>query len=293
MFFIPKTANADSVIERLHFIKNESGTSDAIVIESDGHYGLVDTMNPGPNSVFASIDPSQTDPLDNGTKVANYLRAIGCNKLDFIIITHNHSDHIGGLSELGDFFDDSHTVVFYKEDMTDDDDWEEGAWHNHDYYEKMLAMIGNGDEDITGHHAIACDTSKKCGLTEDGTLPVNNSFLTSLTVDTNYDINTTKLKHNISFAFGTFDIKLYNIYNNSYYIENNNSIVTYIVQRNSGIKAALFGDIENVLGDYDREISNHRPHSVRKPAGGTLTVGLSSQAAVAVGPIDIMKASHH
>ena len=33
MFFIPKTANADSVIERLHFIKNESGTSDEIVIE--------------------------------------------------------------------------------------------------------------------------------------------------------------------------------------------------------------------------------------------------------------------
>jgi len=293
MILIPKTANAGSVYERLHFIENESGTSDAIVIESDGHFGLVDTMNPGPNSVFANIDPSQTDPLDNGTKVANYLRAIGCSKLDFIIITHNHSDHIGGLSELGDFFDDSHTVVFYKEDMTDDDDREESAWHNHAYYEKMLAMIGDGDEGIAGHHAIACDVSKKCGLAEDGTLPVNNSFLTSLTVDTNYDVNTTKLKHNISFAFGTFDIKLYNIYNNSYYIENNNSIVTYIVQRNSGVKTALFGDIENVLGDNDREISSNRPHSVRRPAGGTLAVGLSSQAAVAVGPIDIMKASHH
>ncbi|MBR6166027.1 MBL fold metallo-hydrolase [Candidatus Saccharibacteria bacterium] len=296
MFFIPKTANADSVIERLHFIKNESGTSDAIVIESDGHYGLVDTMNPGPNSDFASINTNQTDPLDNGTKVANYLRAIGCNKLDFIIITHNHSDHIGGLSELGDFFDDSHTIVFYKEDLTDGTDAENNDWNNHDYYEKMLTMIGNGDNNIAGHHAIACDVSKKCGLIEDGTLSANNSFISSLTVDANYGADTTKLKHNISFAFGTFDIKLYNIYNNTYYKENLNSIVTFIKQRNSGIKVALLGDIENARDDKDYGFNESKPNLTISPAGDCSNcreIGLAGQIAEAIGPVDILKASHH
>ncbi|MBR6961289.1 MBL fold metallo-hydrolase [Candidatus Saccharibacteria bacterium] len=284
MFFIPKTANADSVIERLHFIKNESGTSDAIVIESDGHYGLVDTMNPGPNSDFASINTNQTDPLDNGTKVANYLNSIGCNKLDFIIITHFHSDHVGGLSELTSFID-SHTVFFYKEDMTDDEDWENGAWNNHDYYEGMLGII-------SAKNAIGCDTSKKCGLTTGDTMTINNSFINSLTIDANYGANESTLIHNISFAFGTFDIKLYNLYNDSYYIENNNSIVTYIEQRNTRVRAALFGDVENVIGDNDREISSNRPHSVER-YDRISKIGLSSRIANIIGPVDILKASHH
>lgn len=65
----------------VHFI--DVGQGDSILIESDGHYMLVDA---GDNS--------------KETIVINYLKKQGVKKLDFIIGTHPHSDHIGGMDTV-------------------------------------------------------------------------------------------------------------------------------------------------------------------------------------------------
>ena len=260
LVFAPRTADADSVDDRIHFIKNESNSADAIVIESNGHFGLVDTMSPSPSSAFASINPSQADPNDNGAKVANYLNSIGCNKLDFIIITHNHSGHIGGISELTSFID-SHTIVFYKEDVTYNRDNEESTRNNHAYYEQMLSLID-------AKNAIECDTSKKCGSSADGTIAIDDSFISSLIIDTSYaaSTNTIKLEHNIGFTFGDFDVKLYNIHSLSDIDEDSNSIVALVEHRVSNVKTALFGDWPDIDAGHMGKIT---------------------------GPVNILKASRH
>ena len=58
-----------------------------ILAESDGHYMLIDA---GEN--------------DQAGTVISYLKAQGVTKLDYVIGTHPHSDHIGGLDKVIDTF---------------------------------------------------------------------------------------------------------------------------------------------------------------------------------------------
>lgn len=79
---------ATSTVEKIHFIKQSvrsTGSGDAILLESNGHFAMVDTG------------------LGNTTDqkyVYNYLKSIGVKKLDFVLVTHNHNDHIGGFVYL-------------------------------------------------------------------------------------------------------------------------------------------------------------------------------------------------
>ncbi len=85
------SSNASTNNTKIHFLslRRPEGTfksCDAILLESNGKYGLVDAG-------FASTRAS----------LYNYLMQFATNgilKLDFVLITHNHSDHIGGLSYL-------------------------------------------------------------------------------------------------------------------------------------------------------------------------------------------------
>ena len=69
----------------MHFI--DVGQGDSILAESDGHYMLIDA---GEN--------------DQAGTVVSYLKAEGVTKLDYVIGTHPHSDHIGGLDKVIDTF---------------------------------------------------------------------------------------------------------------------------------------------------------------------------------------------
>ena len=69
----------------VHFI--DVGQGDSILAESDGHYMLIDA---GEN--------------DQAGTVISYLKAEGVTKLDYVIGTHPHSDHIGGLDKIIDTF---------------------------------------------------------------------------------------------------------------------------------------------------------------------------------------------
>ena len=69
----------------MHYI--DVGQGDSILAESDGHYMLIDA---GEN--------------DQAGTVISYLKAQGVTKLDYVIGTHPHSDHIGGLDKVIDTF---------------------------------------------------------------------------------------------------------------------------------------------------------------------------------------------
>lgn len=69
----------------VHYI--DVGQGDSILAESDGHYMLIDA---GEN--------------DQAGTVISYLKAQGVTKLDYVIGTHPHSDHIGGLDKVIDTF---------------------------------------------------------------------------------------------------------------------------------------------------------------------------------------------
>lgn len=70
---------------RVHFINVDQG--DSILIESEGEYMLIDA---GENN--------------QGEIVVNYLNSLGITTLDYIIGTHPHSDHIGGMDDVLDAF---------------------------------------------------------------------------------------------------------------------------------------------------------------------------------------------
>lgn len=59
------------------------GQGDSELIECNGQFMLVDAGE-----------------RDKGTVVVNYLKSRGVEKLDYVIATHPHSDHIGGMSEV-------------------------------------------------------------------------------------------------------------------------------------------------------------------------------------------------
>lgn len=77
--FIPEKNNNDI---RVHYI--DVGQGDCIFVElTGGKNMLIDAGNP-----------------ENGSDIADYIRKLGVGKIDFVIGTHPHSDHIGGLSKV-------------------------------------------------------------------------------------------------------------------------------------------------------------------------------------------------
>ena len=67
----------------VHFI--DVGQADSILLQCDGHYALIDGGNAA-----------------DGEAVAAYLAIQGVQKLDLVVATHPHEDHIGGLSDVID-----------------------------------------------------------------------------------------------------------------------------------------------------------------------------------------------
>ena len=127
----------------LHFINTAS--SDAILIESNGHFGLIDSGNPYQyikNEVeHVQIDESigernqwTSDPDQSVQAVIDYLNYLKVDKLDFIIGTHAHSDHIGGIPAIAYYFVNSNTKYYYREYRKTREDTSQIDWANYKYY---------------------------------------------------------------------------------------------------------------------------------------------------------------
>lgn len=100
-----------------HFI--DVGQGDSTLIEANGHYML--------------IDAGEKDQADT---VITYLKAQGVKKLDYVIGTHPHSDHIGGLEGVIREFDVTTVMLPEKE-------------HTTRIYEQLLDAIADKNIKVT------------------------------------------------------------------------------------------------------------------------------------------------
>lgn len=93
----------------VHFI--DVGQGDSILLEYDGKTMLVDAGE-----------------RDKGTEVSEYLREQSISSIDYVVATHPHSDHIGGMDEVLNSFQVGHFI-------------DSGFPHTSKTYENMLTTI--------------------------------------------------------------------------------------------------------------------------------------------------------
>ena len=92
---------------RIHFINTKGATgSDAIILESNGHYALIDMgedydFPDGSNPRYpARFGISTNNGYVLEDRLFRHMKYLGVKKLDFILGTHVHSDHIGAADEV-------------------------------------------------------------------------------------------------------------------------------------------------------------------------------------------------
>ena len=213
--------------DRIHFItlNGISSASDAILIESNGKYGLIDSSNPSPAS--ASDDPDLAftkefiDTAANGLTVVKYLTDLNISHLDFVLGTHSHSDHVGGMPDIAESgLVNNNTVYIYKEysAITGQEDW-----HN-DYYADA-----------------ARDAMRAKGAILLNVLNPSQKAKQALGATLERDAED-RVGDHLEFSFGDFLIRLYNLHTESTVNENLNSIITTVKKGDSS--AILMADME-------------------------------------------------
>ena len=284
---LDNSALANDLKDKIYFFSTND--SDFILIVSNGHYGLVDTSNRFSNRITDSDDIeydisinglSNQNYFSTGKDVAKYMiNALGVDHLDFVIGTHAHSDHIGGVDEIceqklsnGNYLIDNRTHYFYKTyyHMSNvDDDLDEngdkvsrdGTWHNQAYvFTAKKSMQNRGAKLINVSNGAKINQDNQSVFPDISGLQSQDSHLLNAT----YNANSLKNYYDdyIEFQFGNYKIRLYNLFtSNSGYNENVNSILTLITKGNSSI--LLTGDI-NIQGNTEvllaKEIYNYIGH---------------------------------
>ena len=228
----------ESFFDRIHFISLDDNfaASDSILVESNGHFGLVDASHPS-----SDPDPSISGYTVDVDNVITYLQVAGVMHLDFILGTHSHSDHIGGmkfiasaLNKEGNYWVDSNTVYYYKNyhyNQLEEGEW---GWQNTRMFRQSIeAMAARGAimVETSAHNAEALQKANAEFVKGDNG-PVTDS---------------------IEFSLGDFVISLFNLYHNSSDNENLNSIITAV--RKDERTTLLMGDLE-MEGGYERKIAN-------------------------------------
>ena len=89
--FLEDDNNDNKFIDKIHTEINgdlvvyfiDVGEADATLISNNGHYMLVDAGN-----------------NEDGKLLVNYFKSLGIKKFDYLVCTHPHEDHIGGMDNL-------------------------------------------------------------------------------------------------------------------------------------------------------------------------------------------------
>ncbi|MBQ8944942.1 MAG: MBL fold metallo-hydrolase [Clostridia bacterium] len=125
----------------IHFLR--TGTSDAILLESDGHFAMVDS---GEDTDNPRNFPSLNLP-GYEQEVLAYLKAHAADEngkvhLDFVLGTHSHSDHIGGFDTIladPDITVDRAYLKPYDSSKIKENEITE--WDNQEVYDQMVQAL--------------------------------------------------------------------------------------------------------------------------------------------------------
>ena len=208
---------------RIHFINTKGATgSDAIILESNGHYALIDMgedydFPDGSNPRYpARFGISTNNGYVLEDRLFRHMKYLGVKKLDFILGTHVHSDHIGAADEVLKRYP---VGKLYLKKYTDEritSKWR--LWDNLFNYDNALK------------------TAREKGVTVVQDIKAEDS----------------------RFKLGDMDIQLYN-YKNEYgpdgklkkvYDDNSNSLVAVVTV--AGKRIYLGGDLDNAEGAEDK-----------------------------------------
>ncbi|MBQ6065632.1 MAG: MBL fold metallo-hydrolase [Clostridia bacterium] len=208
---LPPASEDAAGTDRIHFLR--TGTSDAILLESDGHFAMVDAGEDSDN-------PRNFDWLSFGgheNEVLAYLKANAADRdgkvhLDFVLGTHAHSDHIGGFDTL--ILDPDVTVgrAYLKEyDSAKVNTYELEQWDNQEVYDQMVAALNERNVPIVSHPDAE------------------------------------------PFSFGHFTVTLFNTDDpeNPERVGENDNSLGVLLEKN-GTRIFLAGDMDNYTGDEDR-----------------------------------------
>ena len=142
----PVVTTAPKKPTKMHFIN--AGSANAFLLESDGHFALIDSSNPYNDGTRWSKSEKQSVG-----QVIKYLKKIGVSQLDAVIASHSHSDHIGGMTKIAENFVNKNTKYYYRKYVENTDDILNADWDNIGYYNRSInAMTKAGAQlvDVTG-----------------------------------------------------------------------------------------------------------------------------------------------
>ena len=232
---------------------------------------------------------NSTGVASNGKLVAQYLSGVlpSNKKLDYVIMTHAHTDHLGGIVDIMNYID-SNTVVFYKEVGYTESDGEYvcttgcASDANLSYYVNSVNALNNANAVMCAlSGTITSNFGNKLSTACKNKLKKNDA---NYTISTG-SVNNTNIDDTLKFTMGNnLTVNLYNLYHISDDKENQNSIVT-LLTTTGGKKILLTGDIQannvgtSTLG-FENEIANLIYDVINK----------NSSSAVY---LDILKVPHH
>jgi len=126
-FFAKKEQDA------IHFLY--TGASDAILLQSGGKFALVDCAE---DTHYPAAKPHIAKPGWEDY-VVDYVKRVAGGKLEFVLATHTHSDHIGGFDTLIDDLDISVGRAYIKRyHNAAMHAYERVYWDNEEGYRQML-----------------------------------------------------------------------------------------------------------------------------------------------------------